>query len=47
MVDKALIKYKVDREEAYVNKMNSVFRDVWRSKGFFWIAGNKKEFYAW
>lgn len=46
-MDEALVKYKSDRTEGFKKKNSGLFKDVWRSKGFFWIAGNKKEYYMW
>jgi hypothetical protein len=35
------------RADAAELKKQGVFKDVWRSKGFFWIASKKSQFWNW
>lgn len=45
--DKAKKIYQKQRTTAFTNKQKGVFKDVWRSKGFFWLASDSKNFFGW
>ncbi|EAR87203.2 cobalamin synthesis protein P47K (macronuclear) [Tetrahymena thermophila SB210] len=46
-LEKAKKIYKKQRKTAFKNKNQGIFKDVWRSKGFFWVASNSCDFYGW
>jgi G3E family GTPase len=39
--------YKKDRIEALEKKQKGIFKDLYRSKGFFWLATRSKHFFEW
>lgn len=45
--DKAKKLYSKQRNTAYKNKAKGIFKDVWRSKGFFWLASDSTNFFGW
>ncbi|KAL4474796.1 hypothetical protein ABPG74_001492 [Tetrahymena malaccensis] len=46
-LEEEALEYKKQREEALELKKKGPFKNVWRSKGFFWIANNKEDFWGW
>ncbi|EAR86633.2 CobW/P47K family protein (macronuclear) [Tetrahymena thermophila SB210] len=46
-IEEEALEYKKQREEALELKKKGPFKNVWRSKGFFWIANNKEDFWGW
>ncbi|KAL4512409.1 hypothetical protein ABPG72_005411 [Tetrahymena utriculariae] len=46
-LEEEALEYKKQREEALELKKKGPFKNVWRSKGFFWIANNKEDYWGW
>jgi len=46
-LEEAKEKFKKKREEAYIRKQEGPFKDLFRSKGFFWLSNRPNLFFEW
>jgi len=46
-IERAKKVYRKQRKTAFKNKAKGPFKDVWRSKGFLWIASHSQDFFGW